>query len=353
MRSYQIVEWGQPIELREYPTPVPQGTEVLLRVTAAGICHSDLHINDGFFDLGEDKRVDLGKLGATLPLTLGHEIVGVVEALGPDAEGVAVGEPRVAFPWIGCRHCAICQHEREQWCATPKFLGARTHGGYAEYVIVPHPMYLVDYGDVPTALACTYACAGLTAYSAIKKVLPLVEDDHLVVIGAGGVGLSGIHLAPAMTEARVIVADIDAEKRSVARQAGAYETIDNGDPDAVAKVMELTKGGARAAIDFVGAPATARFGFDVLRKGGNLIVVGLYGGALSAPLPFFPQRSLGVRGSYVGTLDEMHEVMALGRDGKVPPIPLDVRPLDAAPQSLDDLRAGRVRGRVILDPAAW
>ena len=93
MRSYQIVEWGQPIELREQPTPTPQGTEVLLRVTAAGICHSDLHINDGFFDLGEGRKAELGKLGASLPLTLGHEIVGVVEALGPDAEGVEIGAP--------------------------------------------------------------------------------------------------------------------------------------------------------------------------------------------------------------------------------------------------------------------
>ena len=351
MRSYQIIEWGQPIELREQPTPTPVGTEVLLRTTAAGICHSDLHINDGHFDLGEGRRIELGKLGAKLPLTLGHEIVGVVEALGPEAKGVAIGDARVAFPWIGCRHCHICMHEREQWCATPQFLGARTHGGYADHVIVPHPDYLIDYGNVPTALACTYACAGLTAYSAIDKVLPLTADDHLVVIGAGGVGLSGVHLAPVMTEARLLVADIDPEKRAVARQAGAHDTIDNGDPDAVAKVMELTKGGARAAIDFVGAPATARFGFDILRKGGTLIVVGLYGGALTVPLPFFPQRSLNVRGSYVGTLDDMHAVMALGRSGKVAPIPLDIRPLDAAPQALADLRAGRVRGRVILDPS--
>ncbi|MDF2782101.1 MAG: alcohol dehydrogenase, partial [Geminicoccaceae bacterium] len=149
MRSYQIVEWGQPIELREQPTPTPQGTEVLLRVTAAGICHSDLHINDGYFDLGEGRRAELAKLGATLPLTLGHEIVGVVEALGPDAEGVAVGDRRVAFPWIGCRNCAICEHEREQWCLTPKFLGARVPGGYSDHVIVPHPRYLIDHAGVP------------------------------------------------------------------------------------------------------------------------------------------------------------------------------------------------------------
>jgi D-arabinose 1-dehydrogenase-like Zn-dependent alcohol dehydrogenase len=350
MRSYQIVEWGEPLQLRERPTPVPEGTEVLLRVTAAGICHSDLHIWDGFFDLGEGRKLELGKVGARLPLTLGHEIVGVVEALGPDAGGVAVGDRRVAFPWIGCRKCAVCEHEREQWCLTPKFLGARVDGGYSDHVIVPHPKYLVDHEGVPPELACTFACAGLTAYGALRKVGELREDDHLVLIGAGGVGLSGLHVAPSVLPAKVIVADVDGKKRSVARQDGAWETIDNSEPDAVAKVIELTGGGARAAIDFVGAPATARFGFDVLRKGGRLVIVGLYGGALSVPLPFMPQRSLTIQGSYVGTLEELHEVLALGRAGKVPPIPLDVRPLDAAPEALDDLRAGRVTGRIVLKP---
>jgi D-arabinose 1-dehydrogenase-like Zn-dependent alcohol dehydrogenase len=352
MRSYQIVEWGQPVELREYPTPTPQGTEVLLRVTAAGICHSDLHINDGYFDLGDGKRVELGKLGAQLPLTLGHEIVGVVEALGPDAEGVAVGDARVAFPWIGCRQCRTCQREPEHWCLSPKFLGARVDGGYSDHVLVPHPKYLVAYDGIPTELACTYACAGLTAYSALKKLMPLEDDEWLVTIGAGGVGLSGVHIAPALSDAKLIVADVDPEKRAVARQAGAHETVDNGDPDAVAKVKELSQGGVKAVIDFVGAAATAQFGLDVMRKGGTLVVVGLYGGALSLPLPFLPQRALAIRGSYVGTLDELYEVVALGRAGRVPPIPLDVRPLDAAPAAMADLRAGHVRGRVILKPDA-
>jgi D-arabinose 1-dehydrogenase-like Zn-dependent alcohol dehydrogenase len=354
MRCYQIVEWGQPVELREYPTPDPQGTEVLLRTTAAGICHSDLHINDGYFDLGEGRKAELAKLGAKLPLTLGHEIVGVVEALGPDAkgQGVEVGDRRVAFPWIGCNACPTCLHEVEQWCLSPRFLGARVNGGYSDHVIVPHPRYLVDYGEVPSELACTYACAGLTAYAALKKIGSLREEDHVVLIGAGGVGLSGVHIAPEVTPAQLIVADVDPEKRAVARQSGARETIDNSDPDALKKVLEMTGGGARAAIDFVGAPQTARFGLDVLRKGGNLILVGLYGGAMSLPLPLMPQKSLSIRGSYVGTLEELEALMALGRAGKVPPIPLDVRPLDAAPQALDDLRAGRVRGRVILKPAA-
>jgi len=350
MRSYQIADWGQPLVFEERPTPTPRGTEVLMRVTAAGICHSDLHIQDGFFDLGEGQRVDFAKLGATLPLTLGHEIVGVVEAIGPDARGVAVGDARIAFPWIGCRACSICTHEREQFCMTPKFLGARVNGGYSDHVIVPDPSYLVAYDGIATDLACTYACAGLTAYSALGKIGDLGASDFLLMIGAGGVGLSAVHMVKELTPAKLIVADIDPEKRAMAKAAGAFEVIDNGDGEAVDKLLELTGGGARAAIDFVGAVPTSQFGLNALRKGGKLIIVGLYGGALPVSLPLMPVKSLTVQGSYVGTLDELKALVALGQAGKIPPIPLDLRSLDAAPKALDDLRAGNVKGRIILQP---
>ena len=350
MRSYRIADWGQPLIYDERPTPTPRGTEVLMRVTAAGICHSDLHIHDGFFDLGDGQRVEFAKLGAELPLTLGHEIVGVVEALGPDARDVKVGEARIAFPWIGCRACAICSHEREQLCLSPKFLGARVDGGYSDHVIVPDPSYLVAYDGIAPELACTYACAGLTAYSAIGKVGQLGDSDYLLMIGAGGVGLSAVHMAKELTKAKLIVADIDADKRAMAKAAGAFAVIDNGAPDAAAALIEQTGGGVRAAIDFVGAVPTAKFGLNGLRKGGRLIMVGLYGGALPVSLPLMPVKSLTVQGSYVGTLEELQALVALGQAGKIPPIPLNLRPLDTAPQALDDLRAGKVRGRIILQP---
>ncbi|MEZ5931471.1 MAG: alcohol dehydrogenase [Alphaproteobacteria bacterium] len=350
MKSYQITEWGGPLVLREQPTPTPSGREVLLRITSAGICHSDLHIQDGFFDLGQGERVDFAKLGAQLPLTLGHEIAGVVEAAGPEADGVKVGEAYIAFPWIGCRTCGICHHEREQFCMTPKFLGARVDGGYSDHVIVPDPSYLVPHDGIPADLACTYACAGLTAYSAIGKVGSLREDDTLLMIGAGGVGLSALHMARELTPARVIVADIDPEKRAIAKSAGASEVIDNSAEDAVKQVLDLTGGGARAAIDFVGAVPTGKFGLASLRKGGRLIIVGLYGGALPIALPLMPARSLTIQGSYVGTLDELKALVTLGQAGKIPPIPLDPRPLDDAPRSLQDLRDGKISGRVILQP---
>ena len=350
MLSYQIVDWGKPLEAREAPTPNPEGTEVLLRTEACGVCHSDLHIWSGYFDLGGGQRITLDQRGVTLPFTMGHEIVGEVVAVGPDAKGAAVGDKRVAFPWIGCGHCRHCDAGNDLLCLTPRYLGTRAHGGYSDHVIVPHPKYLIDYEGVPTKLACTYACAGLTAYSALKKIAPLTEDDYVVIIGAGGVGLSAVHIAASVIRGKVIVADMDGTKRAAARQAGAVETIDNSAPDAVETLLEITGGGAAATLDFVGMPATSQFGVDVLRKDGTHVVVGLYGDALSMPLPLFPFKMLTMRGTYTGSLGEMHELMDLVKAGKVPPIPVQPRPLAQATETLTDLRDGKVLGRVVLTP---
>lgn len=350
MLSYQVTEWGAPLEAREDPTPDPQGTEVLLRIEACGVCHSDLHIQDGYFDLGGGQKITFAERGVALPLTMGHEIVGEVVALGPDAEGVALGDHRVVYPWIGCRNCRHCDAGDDILCLAPAYLGTRVHGGYSDHVLVPDPKYLVDYEGVPRNLACTYACAGLTAYSALMKVAPLTGDDHFLIVGAGGVGLSAVHIAATVMRGKLIVADVDATKRAAARQAGAAETIDNSEPGAVEKLLELTGGGVAASLDFVGMPATSKFGIDTLRKGGTHVVVGLYGDAISIPMPQFPFKMMTLRGSFTGTLDELKALMDLVKAGKVPPIPVEPRPLEAAQQTLTDLREGRVLGRVVLNP---
>src|SRR5690606_8315632 len=187
-------------------------------------------------------------------------------------------------------------------------------------------------------------------YSALRKAEPLTADDVLLVIGAGGVGLSAVHIAAAVTKARVVVADIDPRKRDAALQAGATAVIDNGDREGLRELRRLSGGGAAAAIDFVGAPATARFGVDALRRGGTLIVVGLFGGALHLSLPLLPLKLLRLVGSYVGSLDEMRALMDLVRAGRVPPLPVERRPLAAVNETLADLRAGRIVGRVVLEP---
>lgn len=350
MLSYRITKWGEPLEAREEATPEPRGTEVLVRVEACGVCHSDLHIRDGYFDLGGGRRITFDERGVELPLTMGHEIVGEVVALGPEAEGASLGDRRVVYPWIGCRSCRHCDAGDDLLCLAPAYLGTRVHGGYSDHVLVPHPKYLVDYEGVPRNLACTYACAGLTAYGALMKVAPLTEDDHFLIVGAGGVGLSAVHIARAVMRGKLIVADVDATKRAAARQAGAVETIDNSEPGAVEHLLEMTGGGVAASLDFVGMPVTSGFAIDCLRKGGTHVVVGLYGDALSLPLPQFPFKMMTLRGSFTGTLEEMKALMALVKAGRVPPIPVEPRPLAQAQQTLDDLKNGRVLGRVVLTP---
>jgi propanol-preferring alcohol dehydrogenase len=350
MRAMQIIEWGKPLEAREYPDPVPKGEEVLLRVEAAGVCHSDVHIWDGHFDLGGGHQISLESRGVHLPFTMGHEIAGEVAALGPHASGVKVGDKVVAYPWIGCGECAVCRKGEELLCLQPRTLGTRRAGGYGTHVIVPYGRYLLPHEGVPQGLAATYTCSGITAFSALKKTRShLGTDDHLVIIGAGGVGGSAVHIASAAVAGKVIVADIDAQKRAHARQMGAITTIDNAAPDAVKQVMEATGGGAAAAIDFVGSPKTMEFGVNILRKGGKLVMVGLYGGAHPISTVLFPFKMMTIEGSYVGTLEDLRELLALVQAGKVPPIPLETRPADQASAALSDLKSGgKVRGRVVL-----
>jgi alcohol dehydrogenase, propanol-preferring len=163
------------------------------------------------------------------------------------------------------------------------------------------------------------------------------------------VGGSTVHIAPAAVEGKVVGPDIDDQKRAHARQMGAVATIDNAAPDAVKQVMEATGGGAAAAIDFIGSPKTMEFGVNVLRKGGKLVMVGLYGGAYPVSTVLFPFKMITLEGSYVGTLQDLRELLALVQAGKVPPIPLETRAAAEASAALSDSKSGgRVRGRVVL-----
>jgi D-arabinose 1-dehydrogenase-like Zn-dependent alcohol dehydrogenase len=348
MKAYQIVEWGAPLEEREVPVPEPKGTEVLIKITACGICHSDIHIWDGYFDLGGGNRITLKERGVQLPFTMGHEPVGEVAAVGPEAEGVAVGDKRVVYPWIGCGECRVCKLGDELLCTTPRTVGTRRAGGYAEYCIAPHPRYLVPFDGVEATYAATCACSGVTAYSALKKANFLRDDESLLTIGAGGVGLAGVGMAKSMVKGKLVVADVDPAKRAAALAAGADAVIDNGAKDALKQLMEATGGGPNAAIDFVGSPATSGFAVGALARGGVLVVVGLYGGAMPLSLAMLPLRYIRLVGSYVGTLQEMHELMGFVKAGKVRPIPITPRPLHEAPQAIRDLRDGKTVGRYVL-----
>lgn len=351
MRMFQVCVCGEPLRLNEQPTPQPAGTEVLLKVLAAGVCHSDLHLADGWFDLGGGKRMSLQDRGMKLPVTLGHENVGEVVAAGPDAKGVKIGARVLAHPWIGCGTCGPCKRGEENLCRAMRSLGVFSNGGYADYMIVPHPRYLFDIGDLPPERAAPLACSGVTTYGALKKVGATLTTDPTVIIGAGGLGLMCQALHKAMGGYSAIVVDIDPAKREAAKKAGAVAVVDGNAPDAAQQIINMTNGGAFAVIDLVGSSTSARLGIDSLIKGGKYIIVGLYGGDLTVSLPPIPMRALTIQGSYVGSLPEMAELMDLVRRTGMPPVPVSTRPLQDVNAVMDQLRAGKVVGRVVLTPA--
>lgn len=348
MRSFQVFEFGGPLREQARPVPVPRGTEVLLRVRACGVCHSDLHVQDGHFDLGDGQVLELAR-SVTLPRTLGHEIMGEILAAGPEAEGVTPGDRRLVFPWIGCGACPVCLGGAEHLCPRPASLGFNVDGGFSDHVIVPHPRYLVRVEGVPDHVACTFACSGLTAYSALRKAPRPADGDRVLVIGAGGVGLSAIRLAREVLGVAPVVAEIDLAKWDAARHAGASDVVTPSDGEARKALLKAT-GGFAAVFDFVGAQATVDYALGLVRKGGLVVVVGLIGGALSLPLPAFVMRGVALRGSFVGSLEELRALVDLAPTGWWRELPVTRRPLDEAGQALDDLRARRVVGRTVLSP---
>src|SRR5919198_1099384 len=305
MRSFQVCECGAPLHVNERETPKPEGAQVLLKMLAAGVCHSDLHIWDGYYEIGAGKKLMLADRGIKLPLTMGHENVGVF-----------------------------------------------SQGGYATHLLAPHPRHLFDIGNLKPEQAAPLACSGVTAFSALKKVSGTLKDEPVVIIGAGGVGLMGVTLARKTGAKEVIVVDIDAGKREAASKAGANKTIDGGTAEAVQQIQAATGGGAWAVIDFVGSSATVGLAVSSIIKGGTVVVVGLYGGDITLPTPYLPFGAVTLRGSYVGSQTDMAELLDLVKRTGMPPVPIRTRPLDEVNASLNDLRAGKIVGRVVLTPAA-
>ncbi len=351
MRAWAVVEFEKPLQDTEQPTPTPQGTQVLVEVTHCGVCHSDLHFWEGVLDLGGPEKTPITAIGLKPPLTLGHEIYGVVAALGPDAagKGVKVGDKRIVFPWVGCGECERCLAEEDNLCAKGAAIGVRQPGGFGSHVVVPHPRHLVDPGDVPPGVAATYACSGLTVYSAIQKVMPMAADKPIVLIGAGGLGLSAIEILKALDHRNIISVDVSDAKRQAALAAGAAQAIDGSGDDAADRIKAAAGGPVLAVIDLVNASSTIKIALACLARGGRTVQVGMFGGRLDMPLMTFPGQGITIHGAFVGNPKEMREVVALARAGKLKPIPVELRPKSEATRTLQDLRDGKITGRVVLE----
>jgi alcohol dehydrogenase, propanol-preferring len=350
MKSYKVIEFGQPLQEVESPIPVATGSEVVLRVTAAGVCHSDLHIWEGGYDLGAGRRLLLKDRGIPLPLTMGHEVSGEIVAVGPDVTTRKVGESCVVYPWIGCGKCNACLEGQENLCMKPRCVGIHCDGGYAEYSMVPHERYLVPLGDSDPTAAAPFACSGLTTFAAVKKLGALIYREPVLVIGAGGLGLMCVGIIKALGGKGAVSVDIDPAKREAALHAGAIAAVDGAASDVLAQVTAALGGPCWGAIDLVGTPATTELAFNSLAKGGHMVLVGLFGGSAPWSLPLIPLKAAKIEGSYTGTLAEFIELIELVRDGKVVPPPINRRPFHDATAALEGLRDGHVIGRTVLAP---
>jgi alcohol dehydrogenase len=347
MRRQSIVKFDAPLCETIAETPKPLGREVLVRIERCGLCHSDLHIQDGYADLGNGKRLDTTK-GMTLPFTLGHEIAGVVDEIGPDVDKALIGKKKAVFPWIGCGQCRDCLNGDENLCVRNRYLGVAIDGGFASHVLVPDAKYLLDYDPLPVDVAATLMCSGVTAYGALKRLVGRSRERNMLLIGLGGVGMMGLSFAQAMFKQKISVADLSATARETALKNGAAVAYDPSEPDIVKRILKETEGGFDEVVDFAGNEKSMNFAMSVLARGGKIVVSGLMGGNFSIPMVQWVYKRMTIEGFITGTLSEAHELMALARAGKIKPTPMKEEPMADVQKWIDQLRAGKVVGRIML-----
>lgn len=354
MHAFAVLRDSPGIHDIELSDPVPTGAEVLLRVIRSGVCHTDLHLREGSYDLGSRGSLKMVDRGMTYPLVMGHEVVGIVEKVGPSVHGTRPGDIRLVYPWIGCGSCPDCIAGRDNVCAKGSNLGVAKFGGYADQIVVPHEKYLIDIEGLDLSWAATLACSGLTAFSAVNKVLPLGPDEPVVVIGAGGVGLTAIATLSTLGHKAICAVDLSAQNLELARKVGATTTVSSEDQGLSGKIITANGGPVAAVIDFVNNSQTAPVAFDSLRKGGKLIQVGLFGGELTIPTALMALKMLTIQGSFVGNPEELKQLVSLAKQDAIPHIPIIDAQLSAesVAESLDRLAHGGVPGRIVLRAAA-
>ena len=349
MKSAQIIEPNKPLEINESELPKPNGNQVIIKVRSTGVCHSDLHLWEGGYDTG-DGFMKVTDRGVKFPVTPGHEVVGSVEEIGDSVQGVNIGDLVLVYPWIGCGECATCEKGDTNLCESPKSLGVFQDGGYAEYVLVPDAKFLAKIDNLDPDAAASLACSGLTAFTAVKKALTN-SPENILIVGAGGLGLMGVQIANALTKANIICADLDDEKLESAKKLGATHIINTKESDAVKKIMSIcNEKGVDSIIDFVNAPPTVKMDLSLIRKRGNIILVGLFGGSVELSLVSIPLKAITIQGAYTGNYNDMLELIKLAQRGVINPIVSKHYKLDDANTALDDLKNRKIIGRAVINP---
>lgn len=349
MKSAQIIEPNKPLQINEIVLPNPSGNQVIIRVKSTGVCHSDLHLLAGGYDTG-DGFMKVTDRGVKFPVTPGHEVVGTVEQIGDSVKGVNIGDLVLVYPWIGCEQCPTCQSGDTNLCESPKSLGVFQNGGYAEYVLVPDSKFLAKINNLDPDAAASLACSGLTAFTAIKKAL-VNKPENILIVGAGGLGLMGVQIAKALTNSNIICADLDDEKLNSAKKLGATHIVNTKEPDAIKEIMSIcNEKGVDSIIDFVNAPPTVKMDLSIIRKRGNIVLVGLFGGSIDLSLVSIPLKAITIQGAYTGNYNDMIELIQLAESGVINPIVSKHYTLDEANIALEDLKNRKIIGRAVINP---
>ncbi|WP_432029964.1 NAD(P)-dependent alcohol dehydrogenase [Streptomyces sp. 1222.5] len=341
MKAVQVVAYGRNPEMTDVPVPsVTDPYDVVVRIGGAGVCRTDLHILEGQW---------AEKSGVALPYTIGHENAGWVHAVGGAVTHVAEGDKVIVHPLITCGLCRACRSGDDVHCEQSLFPGIDTDGGYAEYLKTSARSVVRIDDSLEPADVAALADAGLTAYHAVAKAARrLRPGDRCVVIGAGGLGHIGVQVLRALTAAEIVVVDRNPEALKLAETIGADHGV-LADGDQAERVLELTGGrGAEVVIDFVGEGGATRDGVRMLRRAGDYHVVG-YGENIDVPTIDIISAEINFIGNLVGSYNDLSELMVLAAEDEVR-LHTTSYPLDRFQDALDDLDAGRVRGRAILVP---
>ena len=341
MKAIRLHAYEKQPVLDDVPEPGIGGPlDVIIEVGGAGLCRTDLHIIEGQW---------AQKSNVTLPYTLGHENAGWVREVGAGVTNVAPGDTVILHPTPTCGLCRACRAGDDMHCSNSTFPGINSDGGMAEYLLTSaRACVRLDPATQPADVAAL-ADAGLTAYHAVRKALPLLfPGTTCVVVGAGGLGHIGIQCLAALSSTRIVVIDRNPAALALAEELGAHETV-VADGSQVARVSELTGGaGAEVVIDFVAEQGAELDGPGMLRRAGSYFVVG-YGGTVSIPTIDVISTEINVVGNLVGTYNDLAELMVLAQSGKVT-LHTKTYPLASALDAFHDLDAGNVRGRAILVP---
>lgn len=340
MKAVRIHQYRTPPSLDEVPEPQLQGHhDVIVRIGGAGVCRTDLHVVDGWFEQ---------IMGPELPFTLGHENAGWVEAVGDAVTAVRIGDPVIVHPLRTCGVCPGCRRGEDMYCTANTFPGVTVDGGYAEHLRTVERSLVVLPPEIEPAAVAPYADAGITAFRAVRKAAAILQPGQTAaVIGVGGLGHIGIQLLREMTPARVVAVDKGELGRELAVKFGAEAVLDTS--DAVEGVSELTGGiGVDVVVDFVGEGDTPTQATQMLRQGGTYYLVG-YGAQLATPTVELVLKEISVVGNLVGNHADLDDLMKLVARGRLT-LETQRYPLDQALAALDDLAAGRVRGRAVLTP---